>query len=49
MWVVYYEIDIEMTQQTTLSMPEGQARIFEADVGLNLITLGSYEIALILQ
>lgn len=49
MRVVYFEIDIEMTQQTTLSMPEGQARIFEADVGLNLITLGGHEIALILQ
>jgi len=30
-------------------MPEGQAGIFEADVGLNLITLGRHEIALILQ
>ena len=37
-----------MTQKTTLSMPEDQARIFEADIGLNLITLGRHEIALIL-
>ena len=49
MGVVYYEVDIEMGHQSTLSMPERQAGIFEADVGLNLITLGSNQIALILQ